>query len=302
MTKSLPDEFPPAHRSYSLYEDISYQDYWENPDLTDQDALEQHLVSLMLPPSGTRIIDIGGGYGRLAPCYVDRFRETVICDGSMSLLGDARRRYGNRVTTIAADISRLPFADAAFDCALSIRVLQHCHDLEAAFAEIGRIVADDGTLVFSYHNKRNANRMLRYFAARGDANPFSHAPTEVRATLISRHPRVVDGLIGDNGFSPAEYHGTAIVNWLSPLMKAAGGSKPVGARWARAVGALRLAPWLVGKSTASGSGALDSEASIVDLLRCPVCHGNLNRSHSAFECPACSREYPVREDTLDFRV
>ena len=106
--RRCPTRFPPAETGYSLYEDVAYQEYWKNP-LSRQDALEQYIISRMLPASGRRIIDLGCGYGRLAPCYVDRFDQVVLCDGSLSLLRDARAALGNRAFFVAADIARLPF-------------------------------------------------------------------------------------------------------------------------------------------------------------------------------------------------
>ena len=147
------------------------------------------------------------------------WRPAISTDSTRSFSATARSLscvtlalpLGSRAVLVAADIARLPFKAASFDCVLTIRVLQHVHDLQGTLDEVRRIMAGDGRLIFSYHNKRNAKRMLRYFAARGDANPFSLEPTELTPTLISRHPSEVETLMHEAGFSPPDYQGTAVV-------------------------------------------------------------------------------------------
>ena len=302
MARGLPEGFPPAERSYSLYEGVEYQGFWDDPRLRRQDMLEQHIVSEMLPASGRRILDLGAGYGRLAPCYVDRFDQVILCDGSLSLLRDARAALGNRATLVAADLGRLPFKAASFDCVLTIRVLQHVHELTDTLAGVRRILGGDGRLVFSYHNKRNAKDILRNLVARGDASPFSLQSTEPMPTLISRHPTTVEATLADVGFSPPDYQGTAFVHALAGITERFGSQTPAGARVAPFMGRHRLAPWLIGKSFAQGPDPLRQAHSIDDLLQCPACAGNLDRSIDSLSCSVCRRGYPIDDGILDFRL
>jgi len=48
-----------------------------------------------------------------------------------------------------ADINRLPFADASFDCIICSEVLEHIPDHEKALKELDRILKPRGTLVVS---------------------------------------------------------------------------------------------------------------------------------------------------------
>ncbi|MDI6742247.1 MAG: class I SAM-dependent methyltransferase [Smithella sp.] len=56
-----------------------------------------------------------------------------------------------------ADINRLPFADASFDCIICSEVLEHIPDHRNAIRELDRILKPEGTLVVS---------VPRYFAER----------------------------------------------------------------------------------------------------------------------------------------
>ena len=56
-----------------------------------------------------------------------------------------------------ADINKLPFADASFDCVICSEVLEHIPDHKKALKEMDRILKPQGTLVVS---------VPRYFAER----------------------------------------------------------------------------------------------------------------------------------------
>lgn len=302
MAKGLPDRFPPSEKRYSLYEDVEYQEYWEDPGQIRQDALERHILSDMLPVSGRRIIDLGCGYGRLAPVYLDRFDQVVLYDGSLSLLRDAHDALGTRALLVAGDVGRLPFKAASFDCVLTIRVLQHVHNLQDTLEEVRRIIASEGQLVFSYHNKRNAHRLLHYLKARRSGNPFSLESAEIDATLISHHPTRVGALMRNAGFSTPEYRGAVVVNSLASITDRFRSQMPAGARWAPFMGRFRLSPWLIGRSFAEGGDDLQTGDSIDDLFQCPSCHGDLTPSNRGFECLVCHRGYPIDDGIIDFRL
>jgi SAM-dependent methyltransferase len=300
-SRGLPEEFAPADKRASLYEDVEYEEYWDGPAQVRQDALEKHLISEMLPARGRRIIDLGCGYGRLAPCYIDRFDQVVLFDGSMSLLRQAHDSVGDRAILVAGDVGRLPFKKASFDSALSIRVLQHMHDLEGAVKGMRRILARDGQLVFSYHNKRNAHRILHYLNSRKIGDPFSPESVEVSPTLLSHHPTTMASVLRAASFSEPEYRGAVVVNSLASATEKLGGRAPSGLLWAPLMGRFKLAPWLVGRTTAQGGGGFSPGGSIDDLFQCPVCEGNVSRSDQAFVCRGCQREYPISEGIADFR-
>lgn len=300
--KGLPDEFAPPERDFALYEDVPYQDFWEDHGRTRQDALERFIIADMLPASGRRILDLGCGYGRLAPVYIDRFDQVVLCDGSLSLLRDAQAAVGPRAVFVLADLAHLPFRPASFDCVLTIRVLQHVRDLQSALEEARRVIAGGGQMLFSYHNKRNARRILRYFEIRKIGDPFSLESAQLEATLISHHPRHVGTLLRQAGFEEPEYRGTVVLDGLARVTERIGGRLPAGARWARFVGRSWLAPWLIGRVFAQGSVVPPAVGPVDDLFRCPICHGDLTRSDQQLECQACRRRYPIDEGIFDFRL
>lgn len=302
-TKGLPTSFAPKDRRYALYEDIEYADYWDDPKQFRQDALEKHLVSKTLPTNGRRIIDIGCGFGRLAPCYMDRFTEVVLYDGSLSLLRQASKSVDDRAVLVAGDVGRLPFKPASFDCVLTIRVLQHLDDLSGAVGAIRTILAGDGRLVFSYHNKRNANRILHLVKSLRVASPFKLESAEVSPTLISHHPTLVNSILRDARFSSPAYLGAVVVNPLAEITERLGSSRtPAGTKWAEFMGRHRLAPWLIGSTMALGDAQLRRTGPLADIFECPSCRGELTKRVRAFECSSCDRRYPITDGIFDFRL
>ena len=72
-------------------------------------------------------------------------------DIAPGMLERARRqsRWLRRFARVRADAYSLPFRDGAFELVFSSLMLQWCDDLDAVFAEIARVLAPGGLLLFS---------------------------------------------------------------------------------------------------------------------------------------------------------
>jgi SAM-dependent methyltransferase len=113
----------------------------------------RRLVTLL--PEG-RVLDAGCGYGRwfslVAPA-----RSVVGIDVS-PLLAKRARTNAQGIPVTLGDVRRLPFADAEFEAAYTIKVLQFLPpgDRQAAIAELFRVVRPGGTVVL-YEKTRGAD-------------------------------------------------------------------------------------------------------------------------------------------------
>lgn len=114
---------------------------------------------LNLPP-GARVLDIGCGTGRHVAAVGDRGGAFVVgADADAGDLREARRRLelherightrSGAWALSAADITRLPFANASFDIVICSEVLEHIHDHHQAMAELERVLTPSGDLVIS---------------------------------------------------------------------------------------------------------------------------------------------------------
>lgn len=103
-----------------------------------------------------RILDAGCGTGQCARALAARYRDASVTgfDLAHAMARRAARRRGvmarfaGREKYLCADVEGLPFAAGGFDLVLSSLTLQWCN-LDRAFAEIARVLAPEGLLLFS---------------------------------------------------------------------------------------------------------------------------------------------------------
>ncbi len=157
-----------------------------------EDAVERIALAKLLPPRGTRLVEIGAGFGRLADLYRG-YEQVILLDYARSMLKDARERLGNdsRFIFVAADLYKLPFADNALDTALTIRVLHHVADIPKAFGQVSRSVRPQGTYITDFANKKHLKAMVKWFARRAPSNPFDEGPYEFVKLNFDYHPRYI---------------------------------------------------------------------------------------------------------------
>ena len=107
------------------------------------------LVAGWLGPARTqeRALDSGCGAGALAIALAPLVGEVVGVDASTELLQEARRLAPQNVTFVEGDVTALPFPDASFEVAGSMRVLHHVRRPELAISELVRVVRPGGRVL-----------------------------------------------------------------------------------------------------------------------------------------------------------
>ncbi len=97
------------------------------------------------------ILDAGCGNGRYSLYllrHADPDARLTAFDLSVNMLARARRRLaGDRVTFAAADLTRLPYPDAAFDAVVCGWVLEHLPDPRPGLRELARVMRSGGKLL-----------------------------------------------------------------------------------------------------------------------------------------------------------
>lgn len=107
-----------------------------------------------------RIVDVGGGFGRLSGPLAQR-HHVVHCDLGAEMLVEARTRNGPSLALVQADGRQLPFEHGSFDAVLALDLLVHLDDLEGGLRELTRVLAPGGEIVFDTTNA-DAWWVLRY--------------------------------------------------------------------------------------------------------------------------------------------
>jgi ubiquinone/menaquinone biosynthesis C-methylase UbiE len=121
--------------------------------VTGHEALAGHLIK----PTGfdvrgcKRILDAACGNGRHARFLLREADDDAMItafDYSQQMLHRARARLGSgRVSMIAADLTRMPYADASFDAVICGWVLEHLPDPKPGLKELARILSAGGKLL-----------------------------------------------------------------------------------------------------------------------------------------------------------
>ena len=90
------------------------------------------------------ILDVGSGAGQISQHllkYADPQAKLACFDLSPEMVRRARSRLkSNRPHYLVADLTRLPFADASFDCVTCGYVLEHLPDPGVGLAELSRVM------------------------------------------------------------------------------------------------------------------------------------------------------------------
>jgi SAM-dependent methyltransferase len=131
------------------------------------------VLAVAAPPSGARVLDLACGAGRHARPLAAAGHRVAAVDLSPELLAEART--GGVRSLVRADMRSLPFRSGAFDLAASFFT---SFGYFASEADDGRMLAD----------------IARALRSRGRYFIDYLNPTRVRASLVPRSERVVDGL------------------------------------------------------------------------------------------------------------
>ena len=96
---------------------------------------------------GPRVLNAGAGTGSFSLRLAENGFDVTSVDASSAAVEVLRRRVPGEVAQ--ADVTTLPFADAAFDAAVLGEVLEHVEDDRGALEEVARVLRPGGVLAVS---------------------------------------------------------------------------------------------------------------------------------------------------------
>ena len=291
------------------YEDSTYRtDFWEGQGREYEDLAERIALRHLLPPSGGRLIDIGGGFGRLSEFYRG-YDQVIVLDYSRSLLRQAQAHLGRseRMVYVAASFYDMPFADNAIDVAMMVRVIHHVEHVPALLGEVARVLAGSGTYLLEFASKRHLKSILRYALGRQAWNPFDLEPVEFVEMNYDFHPDWMRERLKEAMFHVK--HTRTVSHFRLPMLKKVipanllaavdGLCQPTGAWW-------QLTP-SVFVQCENGKGAeaapATAGATAAQLFRCPSCHdSDLVESTGALVCQGCGARWPIEDGIYNFKA
>ena len=118
-----------------------YDAFWARTYLTQPERFNTWPLVSSLVPTAPRRLEVGPGLRPRLP-----IAGTHFLDASAPALARLQERGG---LARSGDITALPYADASFDLVAACDVIEHVEDDRRVFAELARVLAPGGRLIFS---------------------------------------------------------------------------------------------------------------------------------------------------------
>jgi SAM-dependent methyltransferase len=247
------------------------------------------LVGALAPLNFETVLDVGCAEGYFMNAIKERFDANVWgVDLSTTALGKNRSIYALPVA--AAEATRLPFEDGAFDLVYSTEVIEHVLDPDLMIAEMRRV--SRGTVLVTTPASQSEYEHEPDFELKDVGHVNNFAPSTVRRLFGAevhlgsfRCNATLALIVGAGRYMPARVRDAfyrldyfVSQHWGSPEHRL----KP-----------LRNRDWLI---TVTGAGQGDGSPQ----WRCPACHGDLEEQAQSLLCRRCATVYQVNEGVPDF--
>jgi len=186
MTKKKADQYnDPSH---------NYLHYWDGREY--EHAAEEVAIRRMLKGKHLkRIVDVGGGYGRICPVLKDFADQVTLAEPSQQQLDIAKDFLKGKdgIDMVLAQADDLPFKDASIDLVTVVRVIHHIPDPTAEFAEIARVLKPGGYLFIEFANYANFKNRIKHAAK---LKRMPHEPVDIRThesdiPFVNHNPHTV---------------------------------------------------------------------------------------------------------------
>ncbi len=135
--------------------------------------------------SRPRVLDIGAGQGALSLRLQEAGARVSACD----VVPEQFDVPGVDFRAVGPD-GRLPFDDSSFDAAIAVEVLEHIDGHDRFFAEVARVLAPGGIVLFTTPNVLSLKSRLRFlltgfFYSFGPLEPFTRDPVSQHVAPFS---------------------------------------------------------------------------------------------------------------------
>jgi len=201
----------------AAYDTFDYPSYWigrEYEHRSEVIALKAFLSKIKRIKT---ILEIGAGFGRLAPIYSYRAKRVILSDPSSKTLKVARNAFKDKKNFrfIHSSLENIPnkLRASSVDLIIMIRVLHHIKDVNQAFDIICRTLKPGGYLIFEFANKKNLKATMRNILKWNISFFGDKSTTDMRSLksirrgtipFLNYHPEKIKSILDNFGFEVIE--------------------------------------------------------------------------------------------------
>lgn len=171
-----------AKKKADQYDDpkYNYLHYWDGREY-EHAAEEIGIRKLLKGRHFNKAVDVGGGYGRLCVLLEDYADKVTLAEPSQQQLDIAAKylKDHKEIDQKLMQADDLKFADGSIDLLTMIRVMHHLPNPEPEFAEIARVLSDDGYAIIEVANYLHMRNRLKHIAKR---RKMPVKPVDIRST------------------------------------------------------------------------------------------------------------------------
>ncbi len=202
----------------------NYLEYWQGRDY-EHAAEEAALKKLLRGKHYRHAVDVGGGYGRLCVFLENYADKVTLAEPSQQQLDIAEDFLKDhpRIDRQLLQADDLKFKDGSVDLVTMVRVMHHLPDPSAEFAEIKRILADDGEFILEFANYAHGRNRLKHLL-KGKRLP--QEPVDIRSAenrkrdvipFVNHNPQTIMKQLAHAGLKVDKV--LSVSNLRSPALK-----------------------------------------------------------------------------------
>ncbi len=110
------------------------------------------ILEIANPNPSDRVLDVGGGTGRVSILFKPKVREVQIADAA---LGMARKAQIRGISVVVSQSEMLPYPSGYFDKVIMVDAFHHVADQQASLNEMWRMLAPSGQIIIEEPDIQN---------------------------------------------------------------------------------------------------------------------------------------------------
>ncbi len=109
------------------------------------------IKSAVIIKTSDRVVDLGGGTGRIAKFFAGKVSKVIVVDVSEEMINQCRKRHPE-FSCVRAEAQNLPFADNSIDKVIIIDAFHHFQNQKLVVKEIKRVLHRNGKVIIEEFN------------------------------------------------------------------------------------------------------------------------------------------------------